>query len=76
MRVAALRKAKKRVRLDPVALRLVVWTRPRHLKAFARGADPCLPLKAIKNTAEIRGSRTAHIRDGAALFRFLAWLDR
>ena len=41
-----------------------------------RGADPCEYLKAIKNDAEIAGTRAAHLRDGAALCRFLAWLDR
>ncbi|MCH9765739.1 MAG: aminopeptidase P family protein [Alphaproteobacteria bacterium] len=44
-------------------------------KNYVSGRDPCLPLKAIKNTAEIRGSRNAHLRDGAALVQFLAWLD-
>ncbi len=74
-RVAALRKAKKRVRLDPE--RSAWWFgRALGLKAFARGGDPCLPLKAIKNTAEIRGARASHIRDGSALARYLAWLDR
>jgi Xaa-Pro aminopeptidase len=40
-----------------------------------RGADPISLLKAIKNHAEIAGSRNAHTRDGAAVVRFLAWLD-
>jgi Xaa-Pro aminopeptidase len=31
--------------------------------------------KAIKSAAEINGARAAHIRDGAAVVRFLAWLD-
>jgi Xaa-Pro aminopeptidase len=31
--------------------------------------------KARKNAAEIAGSRAAHLRDGAAMVRFLAWLD-
>lgn len=39
------------------------------------GTDPCLNLKAIKNSAEIAGSKSAHIRDGHAIVRFLAWLD-
>ena len=39
------------------------------------GDDPCILPKAIKNTAEIAGARAAHIRDGAAMARFLAWLD-
>jgi Xaa-Pro aminopeptidase len=42
----------------------------------ARGADPIALMKAVKNHAEIAGSRAAHKRDGAALVRFLAWLDR
>src|SRR6185437_9044027 len=31
--------------------------------------------KACKNPVEIEGMRKAHIRDGAALTRFLAWLS-
>ncbi len=31
-------------------------------------------MKAVKNAAEIAGSRAAHRRDGAAMTRFLAWL--
>jgi Xaa-Pro aminopeptidase len=40
-----------------------------------RGSDPIAPMKAVKNKAEIAGMRAAHKRDGAALVRFLAWLD-
>lgn len=35
--------------------------------------DPATLPKAVKNSAEIEGARAAHIRDGAALTRFLAW---
>ncbi len=42
----------------------------------ARGADPIALMKAVKNHAEIAGARAAHKRDGAALTRFLAWLER
>ena len=31
--------------------------------------------KAIKNEVEIKGARAAHLRDGVAMARFLAWLD-
>jgi Xaa-Pro aminopeptidase len=41
-----------------------------------RGADPITALKAIKNAAEITGTRAAHLRDGAAVTKFLAWLAR
>jgi Xaa-Pro aminopeptidase len=40
-----------------------------------RGADPITLMKAVKNHAEIAGSRAAHTRDGVAMARFLAWLD-
>ncbi|MEP1229697.1 MAG: aminopeptidase P family protein [Litorimonas sp.] len=43
-----------------------------HVKA---AADPIALPKACKSDAEITGTRTAHIRDGAALVRFLHWLD-
>lgn len=38
-------------------------------------ADPCMALKAAKHPRELQGVREAHVRDGAALTRFLAWLD-
>ncbi|HEU0221060.1 MAG TPA: aminopeptidase P family N-terminal domain-containing protein, partial [Paracoccaceae bacterium] len=37
--------------------------------------DPCILPKACKNEAELAGIRTAHRRDGAAMARFLHWLD-
>ena len=37
------------------------------------GADPTALMKAKKNAAELKGSRAAHIRDGAAMVEFLAW---
>ncbi len=40
------------------------------------GPDPITLLKAPKNAAEIAGARAAHLRDGAAVCRFLAWLAR
>ena len=39
-----------------------------------RGMDPCTLPRAAKNAVEIEGSRQAHIRDGAALSRFLYWV--
>jgi Xaa-Pro aminopeptidase len=40
------------------------------------GRDPVVLPRAIKNKVEIAGSRAAHLRDGVAVVRFLAWLDR
>jgi Xaa-Pro aminopeptidase len=39
------------------------------------GDDPCRLPKACKNAGEIAGMREAHLRDGAAVVEFLAWLD-
>ena len=39
------------------------------------GLDPVALLKSVKNDTEIAGARAAHIRDGAAVTRFLCWFD-
>jgi Xaa-Pro aminopeptidase len=75
--LAALGDGKKTVRLDQATAadalgRLIAG----HGGKFARGADPIAVMKAVKNDVEIAGARAAHVRDGAAVTRFLAWLDR
>ncbi len=75
-RLARLKSANKRVRLDPDT---ASWWFARQLggpRKIARGQDPCILPKARKNKAEIEGARAAQLRDGAAFARFLAWLDR
>jgi Xaa-Pro aminopeptidase len=55
-----------------------VWVADRLQAAgveLAWSRDPCLLPKARKNEAELAGARAAHLRDGAALADFLAWLD-
>lgn len=42
---------------------------------IVRAMDPCAVPRAAKNPVEVEGSRQAHIRDGAALTRFLHWVD-
>ncbi len=74
-RLKALRTAGKRVRLDPNTAGYWFARALGGAKRIARGPDPSLALKAVKNTAEIKGSRAAHLRDGLAVTRFLAWLD-
>jgi len=39
-------------------------------------SDPCQLIKAVKNQTEINGIRNAHLRDGAAVCKFLAWVDQ
>jgi Xaa-Pro aminopeptidase len=74
-RLSALKEAGKRVRLDADT---AAWWFARRLggpKAIPRGSDPVTAMKARKNEVEIAGCRSAHVRDGAAMVRFLAWLD-
>ena len=75
--LGALGQQKKTVRLDQAtaadALARLVTS---HGGKVSRGADPIALMKAVKNEVEISGTRAAHLRDGAAVTRFLAWLDR
>jgi Xaa-Pro aminopeptidase len=74
--LSALGAAKAIVRLDPSAAAIVFSGALEDAGATVqRGADPIAKLKARKNETEIAGARAAHLRDGAALCRFLCWLD-
>jgi Xaa-Pro aminopeptidase len=67
----------KKVIADPATAGAYVFDQlTRGGAAIVRATDPCLLPKACKNTVEIEGMRRAHIRDGQALTRFLAWLAR
>jgi Xaa-Pro aminopeptidase len=74
-RLTALKKSGKTVRLSPGA---AVWFH-RKLKGgkarIVRATDPCILPKARKNATR-SGRARRNKRDGAALARFLAWLDR
>jgi Xaa-Pro aminopeptidase len=75
--LAALGTAARTVRLDEATAAAALA----HMASGAggkvsRGADPIALMKAVKNAVEIEGARAAHRRDGAAVARFLAWLDR
>ena len=72
--LTALGKAGRKVRLDPETAAFAI-ARRLGAKCVMRGRDPCIEPKARKSAAEIKGARAAHKRDGAALVRYLAWLD-
>lgn len=75
-RLAALGAKFKKVLIDPVRTNSAIYQTLRASRAdIIRGNDPCSLPKAIKNKAEIEGSRQAHIRDGLAMTRFLHWVD-
>ncbi len=44
--------------------------------SIAVGENIALGLKAVKNETELQGIRDAHIRDGAAMVKWLHWLDQ
>ncbi len=76
-RLGSLGKKGVRVLVDPSQCSDWIASRLRETGAhIVEGSDPCLLPKAIKNAKEIRGARAAHLRDGVAMVRFLAWLSR
>ena len=62
------------VQIDPATCPVAVQTALRGCE-IVEATDPCLLPKARKNAAELAGAREAHLRDGAAMVRFLHWLD-
>jgi Xaa-Pro aminopeptidase len=75
--VTALAKEGARVALDPALaadrLRALV---EQNGGTVISAADPARIPRATKNGAEIEGARAAHRRDGAAMAKFLCWLDQ
>ena len=66
---------KQRIQIDPVSTASWIDTTLRDAGAkVTHASDPCSLPKALKNDVEVAGMRAAHVRDGAALTRFLAWL--
>jgi Xaa-Pro aminopeptidase len=67
----------KTVAADPTTAAAAIFDRLHNAGAkIARIADPCQLAKACKNSAEVEGTRKAHVRDGAALSKFLCWFAR
>ncbi len=54
------------------------WCQLTCIKAGAdliEGSDPTVLAKSMKNPTELAGIRECHLRDGAAVTRFLGWLE-
>jgi Xaa-Pro aminopeptidase len=67
----------KTVAADPATAASAIFDRLGKAGAkILRLPDPCQLAKACKNSVEVEGMRKAHIRDGAALTRFLCWFAR
>ncbi len=70
-------KRQARAMVDPTSAPIWVFERLEEAGAeVVKASDPCQLPKAQKNGVELQGTRNAHLRDGAALTRFLSWLDR
>ncbi len=64
----------KTVAADPATAAAAIFDRLEKAGArLVQMPDPCQLAKACKNSVEVEGMRKAHIRDGAALTKFLAW---
>lgn len=73
--LAALGGEGKSVLVDPGTAPVWIFDRlTESLAQVVREPDPCQLSKSCKNAIELDGARAAHVRDGAALTRFLAWL--
>ncbi len=68
-------KAKRRVWVDGRSANAWVLAKLKGATLISE-PSPTLLMKARKNDTEIAGIRAAHQRDGRAMVRFLAWLER
>jgi Xaa-Pro aminopeptidase len=74
--LAGLGEAGKSVMVDPSSAPAWVVDRLTEAKAvLIRKTSPIVKAQAVKNPAEINGTRAAHKRDAVALARFLEWLS-
>jgi Xaa-Pro aminopeptidase len=66
----------KRIAVDPErAVEAIFATLERAGATVVETRDPAVLPKAVKNPVEQQGHRNAQARDGAAVSRFLCWLD-
>lgn len=64
----------RRVLLDPARANTLMARSLPQDAALVEKQSPVLLMKARKNEAEINGERAAHLKDGAAVTRFIYWL--
>ena len=75
--LATLGAAGKAVLLDPATAPVAIATTLTDAGAtLVEKPDPVLLPKARKNAAELSGMREAHMLDGVAMAKFLAWFDQ
>lgn len=62
------------VSLDPETANYRITDRVKKTAKLQKRQSPVIPLKAVKTPEEIENFRTAHIKDGVAVTRFMYWL--
>jgi Xaa-Pro aminopeptidase len=67
-------KKKQSVLLDPASCNSWIADRLKGARLVEQ-PSPVAQMKSRKNATEIAGIKAAHVRDGAAMVRFLTWLD-
>ncbi|WP_020592580.1 aminopeptidase P family protein [Kiloniella laminariae] len=74
-RLAGFARAGKKVLIDPATCpERVATVLELNGAKLVRAMDPCQRPKARKNPVELDGLRASHVRDGAAMVRFLKWV--
>ena len=74
--LAALGQAEARIQIEPRTTAQAIANLVENAGGtIVDGADPVTLAKALKNDTEIAGAHRAQVRDGAAMVRFLIWLD-
>ncbi|PKI64307.1 aminopeptidase P1-like [Punica granatum] len=61
--------------IDPASCCYALHSKLNADKVILKQSPAALP-KALKNPVELEGLKKAHIRDGAAVVQYLAWLDK
>ena len=65
---------KMRVLLDPSSVNFALRRLIPEKAVIVRGDNPTLLMKAVKNPVEAENMAKAHVKDGAAVTRFIRWL--
>ena len=64
----------KKIWIDPSAVSYSLWVSADDEDRIINEASPLALAKSVKNGTEISCTRNAHIRDGAAVTRFIKWI--
>lgn len=62
--------------LDEDKTNCALWTRAAAHGTIHAAENPTALMKAVKNSVELANERTAHLKDGTALTKFMFWLQK